>query len=158
MIRCGALDAFDDNRATLMHHLPRALQTAEQHHRNHDTGQNDMFGGGQIVARAGVLEKNLNGMRILCWRLNAKPWAFIFQVIRSINTAMNWSVLSVKPCAERLAQPIAAVENNHRDKDANRVKVGGLLIDMRLRNSPSGRIAFLTLDDNTERIQCGGIC
>ena len=57
-----------------------------------------------------------------------------------------------KTLKERLAQPIAVTENNYRNKDANTVKVGGLLMDMRLRNSPSGRIAFLTLDDNTARI------
>jgi len=57
-----------------------------------------------------------------------------------------------KTLRERLSQPIAPVESNYRNKDANMVKVGGLLMDMRLRNSPSGRIAFLTLDDNTARI------
>ena len=51
MIRCGALDTLKHSRATLMHHLPRALLLAEQHQRNDDTGQNDMFGGGQVIAR-----------------------------------------------------------------------------------------------------------
>ena len=48
--------------------------------------------------------------------------------------------------------PVAKVENNYRRQDTNTVRVAGLLIDMRLRNSASGRIAFLTIDDTTERM------
>ena len=57
-----------------------------------------------------------------------------------------------KNLRDRLAQPIKDNGNSYRKNDANTVKVAGLLMHMRLRNSPSGRIAFLTLDDNTARI------
>ena len=53
---------------------------------------------------------------------------------------------------DRIAQPIIDTGKSYRNRDANMVKVGGLLMHMRLRNSPSGRMAFLTLDDNTARM------
>ena len=152
MIRCGALDEFGYRRATLMHHLPRTLQTAEQQHRNNDTGQNDLFGGGQIVARAGVLEEKPEWDNDTLLAAERETLGLYFSG-HPVDQYRDELVSIVgKTLHQRLAQPIAPTENNYRDKDAGLVKVGGLLIDMRLRNSPSGRIAFVTLDDNTERI------
>ena len=37
------------------------------------------------------------------------------------------------------------------------ILVAGLLDQIRLRNSPKGRIAFLSLDDNTGRIDIAGL-
>jgi len=44
LIRSGAMDGFGLNRATLMHHLPEAMQMADQSLRNKEGGQNDLFG------------------------------------------------------------------------------------------------------------------
>lgn len=152
MIRCGALDEFEYTRATLMNHMPRALQTAEQHQRNDDTGQNDMFGGSQVVAREGVLEEKPE------WDSDSllaaeRETLGLYLSGHPVDQHRDELVSIVgKNLCERLAQPIAPVDTSYRNKDTNMVKVGGLLIDVRLRNSPSGRIAFLTLDDNTARM------
>ncbi|HSH41769.1 MAG TPA: DNA polymerase III subunit alpha, partial [Arenicellales bacterium] len=45
LVRAGALDEIGSNRATLMARLPMALKLAEQHVRDADLGQNDLFGG-----------------------------------------------------------------------------------------------------------------
>ncbi|KGI77798.1 DNA polymerase III subunit alpha [Oleiagrimonas soli] len=42
----GALDALAPTRASLMLQLPEAMKAAEQHLRNLDAGQHDIFGGG----------------------------------------------------------------------------------------------------------------
>jgi DNA polymerase-3 subunit alpha len=44
LILSGALDALAPNRASLMLQLPDALKAAEQHLRDRQSGQNDMFG------------------------------------------------------------------------------------------------------------------
>ncbi|CAM5628403.1 DNA polymerase III subunit alpha OS=Rhodanobacter lindaniclasticus OX=75310 GN=B1991_03855 PE=4 SV=1 [Rhodanobacter lindaniclasticus] len=44
LILSGALDALAVNRASLMLQLPDAIKAAEQHQRDRQSGQNDMFG------------------------------------------------------------------------------------------------------------------
>ena len=44
LILSGALDALAPNRASLMLQLPNAIKAAEQHLRDKQSGQNDMFG------------------------------------------------------------------------------------------------------------------
>ena len=44
LIRSGAADALGSNRATLLHYLTDVLHGAEQFHRDKATGQNDLFG------------------------------------------------------------------------------------------------------------------
>ena len=152
MVRSGGLDSCGHTRATLMHHLPRAMQTAEQHHRNDDIGQNDMFGGGQVVAREGVIEEKPEWDEDSLLAAERETLGLYFSGHPVDQYRDELASLVGKTLKERLAQPIAPVDTSYRNKDANMVKVGGLLMDMRLRNSPSGRIAFLTLDDNTARM------
>jgi DNA polymerase-3 subunit alpha len=44
LVLSGALDALAPNRASLMLQLPNAIKAAEQHLRDRQSGQNDMFG------------------------------------------------------------------------------------------------------------------
>ncbi len=44
MVKSGAMDSFAETRRSLMHHLPEALQSADQQARAAAAGQNDMFG------------------------------------------------------------------------------------------------------------------
>lgn len=44
LIHAGALDTLATNRASLMEQLPHAIKAAEQHLRDQQSGQNDMFG------------------------------------------------------------------------------------------------------------------
>jgi DNA polymerase-3 subunit alpha len=44
LVMSGALDALAPNRASLMLQLPNAIKAAEQHLRDKQSGQNDMFG------------------------------------------------------------------------------------------------------------------
>ena len=152
ILRAGALDKFKHTRATLMHHLPRALQLAEQHQRNDDTGQNDMFGGGQSIAREGGIEEKEE------WDVDTRlagerETLGLYLTGHPVDQYRDELVSIVgRNLRDRLAQPIKDTGKSYRNNDANMVRVAGLLMHMRLRNSPSGRIAFLTLDDNTARI------
>ena len=152
LIRSGALDSFGQTRATLMHHLPRAMQTAEQHHRNNTLGQNDMFGGEQTIVREGTIEQKPEWDSDTLLAAERETLGLYFSghpVDQYFPELIN---IVGKSLRERLTMPIPKVENNYRKQDTNIVRVAGLLIDMRLRNSASGRIAFLTIDDTTERM------
>jgi DNA polymerase-3 subunit alpha len=50
LILSGALDALASNRASLWAQLPDAMRAADQHQRDREAGQNDMFGGGAPAA------------------------------------------------------------------------------------------------------------
>jgi len=58
LILSGALDALAPNRASLMLQLPDAIKAAEQHLRDRQSGQNDMFGAATGAATP-VLEIDL---------------------------------------------------------------------------------------------------
>ena len=150
MIRSGAADVFMQNRATLMHALPKAVQLADQQQKNNDTGQNDLFGGGQVMAKEALLEQkpewDMDGKlaaerETLGLYLTGHP---VDQYRQELNSIVG------KNLRQRLAMPVPEVDYRNRNK--NTIKVAGLLMHMRLRNSPSGRIAFLTIDDNTARL------
>jgi DNA polymerase-3 subunit alpha len=153
MIRCGALDKLKHGRATLMFHLPRALQLAEQNQRNDDTGQNDLFGGGQVIAKdESVIEQKEE------WDMDTRlagerETLGLYLTGHPVDQYRDELISIVgKNLRDRLAQPIIDTGTNYRNRDANMVKVAGLLMHMRLRNSASGRMAFLSLDDNTARV------
>jgi DNA polymerase III subunit alpha len=58
LILSGALDALAPNRASLMLQLPDAIKAAEQHLRDRQSGQNDMFGA-MMGASAPVVQVDL---------------------------------------------------------------------------------------------------
>jgi DNA polymerase III subunit alpha len=58
LILSGALDALAPNRASLMLQLPNAIKAAEQHLRDRQSGQNDMFGA-MMGAAAPVVQVDL---------------------------------------------------------------------------------------------------
>jgi DNA polymerase III subunit alpha len=58
LILSGALDALAPNRASLMLQLPGAMKAAEQHLRDRQSGQNDMFGA-MVGAVAPVVQVDL---------------------------------------------------------------------------------------------------
>ncbi|MEO8461040.1 MAG: DNA polymerase III subunit alpha, partial [Dokdonella sp.] len=55
LILSGSMDALAKNRASLAAQLPEAMRSAEQHARNAQAGQNDMFGAASAVAAPVVL-------------------------------------------------------------------------------------------------------
>lgn len=153
MIRCGALDKLKHGRATLMFHLPRALQLAEQSQRNDDTGQNDLFGGGQVIAKDESVIEQKDEWDMDTRLAGERETLGLYLTGHPVDQYRDELISIVgKNLRDRLAQPIVDTGKSYRNRDANMVKVGGLLMHMRLRNSASGRMAFLSLDDNTARV------
>ena len=155
LIRAGALDALGENRASLMAQLPEAVKSAEQHLRDSAAGQSDMFGSVaapaqvQPVASASVPDwdeqQRLAGEKeTLGLYLTGHPIDRYREELTSITTA---------PLAELNEEVPAAGAARHRGQEKT-VVLAGLVVDFRTRNTQSGaRIAFITLDDRTARME-----
>ncbi len=149
LIRSGALDSLDVNRARSMHLLTEAMQWAERRSRDREVGQDDLFGGGPAVReqdahheslRADVPEwseeRRLQGEKdTLGLYLTGHP---IERYRRELASFVTSSIAALRPTADQ------------------NVIIAGLVVALRTMNSRRGdRIAFLTLDDRSGRIEIG---
>lgn len=161
LIRAGALDSFEKNRATLMAHLPVALQTAEQHAKSQATGQEDLFGLGGVsedespVGPPTDLEEHkeweddirLNGEKeTLGLFLTGHPVDQYEDELRQFTSGrINDLTLD------------ASYRNNGEKRGRRRgkpVTVGGMVIGLRIMQKDGGkRMAFFTLDDKSGRVE-----
>ncbi len=152
LIRSGAFDALGANRATLMAQLPEALQLAEQHSRNDAAGQNDMFGlaaAEKIPARPLHIakkpewdeEERLRGEKeTLGIYLTGHPIRRVTAELAALHTT-------------RLGDLTENGGGLRRGSDRT-VLIAGLVVSVRTRNANrGGRIAFVTLDDDSGRIE-----
>ncbi len=158
LIHAGALDALGPTRAGLIQALPQALAHAERRAADLNAGQVDLFGGG-IVAAATVrsetpdvpewpeaerlrLEKNtlglyLTGHPILMYQAELQP------------------IISGR--LADLIQEVASSSDSGgngygRNSGGKSVVIAGLLVDK--RRIKSGNRVVLTLDDQSERVEC----
>ncbi len=145
MVRAGALDELGPGRATLMASLPAALSMAEQQVRDHAVGQNDLFGATTATALPAarfvnvpdwdeeqrmIYEKETLGLY-----LTGHPIVRYQQELAEITTAR---IVDLKPT-----------------KDQS-VVIAGFVMAIRAMNNRRGeRMAFLTLDDRSARIELG---
>ncbi len=142
LVKGGSLDCLHPCRATLLNTLPAALEVADKQARDADSGQNDLFG----IAGAGsdvqemrsappwpeherlVAEKEVLGLY-----LTGHPYDALRDELSSM---VESSIDRLKPAADR------------------DVVVAGLIVQARTMKTRRGDlIAFVTLDDNTARIE-----
>jgi DNA polymerase-3 subunit alpha len=155
LIRSGALDRLGENRASLMQQLPEALKSAEQQLRDSAAGQSDMFG--NVVTASGPVamavakvpewdeETRLAGEKeTLGLYLTGHPIERYREELSSIITA---------PLSELAEETPTAGGGPQRGKE-KAVVLAGLVVELRTRNTQSGgRMAFVTLDDRTARME-----
>ncbi len=152
LIRSGAFDALGANRATLMAQLPEALQLAEQHSRNHAAGQNDMFG---LAAAEKTPARPLHIAKVPEWdeeeRLRGEK-----ETLGVYLTGHPISRVAAELAALHTTRLRDLTENGgglRRGHDRS-VLIGGLVVSVRTRNANrGGRMAFVTLDDDSGRIE-----
>jgi len=143
LIMAGALDAFGEDRATLMATLPDAIRLAEQHSRDADLGQEDLFGMAPVAERVPVSYR-----RVAPWdeaqRLaNEKQTLGLYLTGHPIDRYL--------PELERIVSARIAELKPDRDQT---VVVAGLIVAMRTMNTRRGdRMAFITIDDRSGRIE-----
>ncbi|MCG5512685.1 DNA polymerase III subunit alpha [Ectothiorhodospira shaposhnikovii] len=163
LIRAGALDSIGPNRATLMHNLPLAMSRAEQHRRDQSMGQGDLFGMApppevEAVATP-VLPEWEEDIRLLAEKetlglyLTGHPITRYEAELRRITGKRIADLLS-DLADSAPGQGTGETQGRGRQREQNAL-IAGLVVGIRLRNAPSGRMAFLTLDDRSGRIEVG---
>jgi DNA polymerase-3 subunit alpha len=138
MIRAGAFDAIEPNRASLLASLGAAIEAAE--HGEQFKQQNNLFGGAEGAAadfeltRAplwGERERLQNEKQSLGFYLSGHPFnAYRDELRRFART------------------PLA---NLAPQKET--VTMAGVIYGVQMRNSRRGRMAILTLDDGSARVE-----
>ncbi len=156
LIRAGAMDCFGYTRASLFAHLDKAVRHADRHQRDLDAGQNDMFAqadAGQHEHKPQLQaieewddETKLSGERqTLGLYLTGHPITYYQQELNRITNNTVKELLDNRDLAQ-------VPRNGPNSENGKEVLVAGLVDQIRLRNSAKGRLAFLTIDDNTGRI------
>ncbi|MGD0962029.1 MAG: DNA polymerase III subunit alpha, partial [Methylomonas sp.] len=152
LIKAGALDAIDNNRAAHFAELTTALRIAEQHGKMSQTGQNDIFGlGGQIEISEDAAEAYANPV---------DPWTEKEKLEAEKQTLGLF--LTGHPIAEYLPELIHITNGSlaglqaeaERSKGKMEGRVAGLIVEMRTRQTKSGKImGFAVFDDLTGRLE-----
>jgi DNA polymerase-3 subunit alpha len=158
LVRAGALDSMRETRASHMANIGHALKLAEQRSRDLDTGQTDLFGEAAAshapppekqVLPEWEEEQRLQGeMAALGLYLTGHPITRYMQELDNITSArladLEGIAGSLPPVSNRPGRPGGS---------ERAVTIAGLVMNMRIRKTQrGGRLAFLTLDDNTARI------
>lgn len=146
LIRSGALDQLGKNRAILLATLPVAIQKAEQTKRNAEIGMADLFGdlSGEpnediplewVDAPNWSEDERLQGEKeTLGLYLTGHP---IDQYLRELRHFVQSRIVDLQPTQK-----------------GRSVTAAGLVVGMRIMKSKRGdRIAFLTLDDKSGRLE-----
>jgi DNA polymerase-3 subunit alpha len=152
LIRAGAFDEFDDNRAGHLAELPTVLKVAEQHGKNAQTGQNDLFGlavnaenADDVDAYNTVVEPWSENERLAAEKLvlglflTGHP---INQYEAELRQFTNGTIESLLANVER---------SKSRKMEA---RTAGLVVEVRTRQTKNGKImGFATIDDRTGRLE-----
>jgi DNA polymerase-3 subunit alpha len=151
LIRGGAFDVFNENRASHMAELPIAIKVAERHSKMVEVGQNDLFGLA-VNAEDSVDEVHDYAHAATAWtekeRLSFEKLALglfltghpIDQYRRELNNIVHGKIIDV----------VAKVEKTRGKID---VRLAGLLVEMRTRIDRKGQMmGFATLDDKSARL------
>ena len=152
LIRSGAFDVLGANRATLAAQLPEALQLAEQHSRNDAAGQNDMFG---LAAAEKTPVRPLH--------IAKKPEWSAEERLRGEKETLGVYLTGhpIRQVAAELAalhatrlQDLTGSNGVSRRGHDRSVLIAGLVVSVRTRNANrGGRMAFVTLDDDSGRLE-----
>ncbi len=146
LVRAGALDELGPGRATLMASLPAALSMAEQQIRDRAVGQNDMFGMAKVSSTESCVhftsvpewdeeQRMIHEKETLGLYLTGHPIVRYLPELAEITTSR---IVDLKPT---------------RDQS---IVIAGFVMAIRAMNNRRGeRMAFLTLDDRSARVELG---
>ncbi|AFJ01474.1 DNA polymerase III alpha subunit [Methylophaga frappieri] len=153
LVKAGAFDSLGGDRASLEASLTRALQIAEQHRRDQDSGQNDLFGLSAAESHHGTQTETLD--TVPAWSeehlLQAeKETLGLYLSGHPINRFKNELALFIPKQIADLDAP----ESKGYQRNEKPVLTAGLIVAIRTMKSKSGsRMAFITLDDQTARLE-----
>ena len=142
LIRAGALDGLGPSRASMMLTLTDALLAAEQLARDSSTGQNDMFG---TALREGGAESRFK---------EGSEWSEDERLAGEKETLglylTGHPIARFEPELKRIA---GTKLSGLRPLVGQTRTVAGLVAGVRTLNTRNGRMAIVTLDDRTARVE-----
>lgn len=142
LIRAGAADELGPSRAILMATAPAAMRVAEQHARDEQAGQNDMFGGAATLGpQAHEFEQ-------------AREWSDEERLAGEKETlGLYFSGHPIERYEPELQHIVSASIDRLRASGEKVQRAAGLVSSVRTVNSRRGRMAILTLDDRSGRLE-----
>jgi DNA polymerase-3 subunit alpha len=158
LIRAGALDGLDPNRARHIAELTDALKSAEQHGTMAESGQEDLFGLFELPADASLAAANpveswseqerlLNEKATLGLYLTGHP------ISRYESDITHFISDRLGPLSEKHDRSSNPEGSYGRRQDIKAV-VAGLVVELRTKQNKNGkRMGFATLDDRTGRLE-----
>ena len=152
LIRAGAFDRIDDNRAAHLAELPIALRVAEQHGKMAQTGQNDLFGLGMPDEDDRIQED--------VYTTQAEPWTESERLAAEKQTLGLF--LTGHPITQYEEELKHIVNGNiskilgdvERTRGKMEARTAGLVVELRTRQNKNGKtMGFATLDDRSGRLE-----
>ena len=151
LIRAGAFDSIDDNRAAHMAELTTALRVADQYGKMSLAGQNDLFGLAVQTDESDDSE---------AYATSVEPWSEKERLEAEKITLGLY--LTGHPIDEyeaelkhiRHGNIASLLADAERSKSKMEGRVAGLIVEMRTRQTKKGTMmGFATLDDRTGRLE-----
>ncbi|MFK8068131.1 MAG: DNA polymerase III subunit alpha [Gammaproteobacteria bacterium] len=140
LIKTGALDQLGPGRSSMMASLGSALKMADQHSKNRSAGQNDMFG---LMADTEDTSSSSSFTLV-------KDWTE--EEVLSAEKATLGLYLSGHPIDRYENELKKLISYRLSDLKPGTRRVAGLIIGIRVINARRGRMAIVTLDDKTGRV------
>ncbi len=157
LIRSGAADSLGPNRASLWHHLGAALHAADQYHRDLAAGQNDLFGlAPEDTEPSDIIAVDVKPDWSDRERLSAeKETLGLYLSGHPINEfkdeLSNFTHGTLKHVCGK-AQSNDGFGGGFRQRGVP-VIAAGLVMAVRYRDIQGRKMAFVTLDDKTGRVE-----
>ncbi|MCK9638124.1 MAG: DNA polymerase III subunit alpha [Methylobacter tundripaludum] len=151
LIRAGAFDEFDDNRAGHLAELPTVLKVAEQHGKNAQTGQNDLFG--LAVNADAADDADAYSTVVEPWSENERLAAekLVLGLFLTGHPITQYEPELRQFTHGTIASLLGDVERSRGKMEA---RAAGLVVEVRTRQTKSGKtMGFATIDDRTGRLE-----
>ena len=155
LIRAGAFDEFDMNRASHMAELSTALKVAEQHGKMAQTGQNDLFSFPSSSSEAvnsddDVEDKDAYSTAVEPWSDNERLAAEKLTLGLFLT---GHPIDQYEPELKHFTHgKIASLQVSRGNMEA---RVAGLVVEVRTRQTRQGKtMGFATIDDKSGRLEC----
>ncbi len=146
LIKAGALDSFGTRRPVLMAALDQVMQITDQHLRAAHSGQTDFFG---LAAGAAATSETL--VLDLTTLSGVREWSTEELLAGEKETLGLY--LSGHP-VDRYADDLTAFAScTLADLKPGKKRVAGLIMAVRIIKTRRGRMAVVTLDDRTARVE-----
>jgi len=152
MVKSGAMDCFLETRRSLMHQVPEALRSADQHAKAAAAGQNDMFG---LEAPSDEVDEH-KPMDLAEWQerlflSNEKEALGLYLTGHPFDAVRDDARhFADGRLGDITAEPAPQNNKGERDYASRReATVAGLIVDVRKR----GNRVSVVLDDDTGRME-----